>query len=135
MRRRRAGRDRGQATVEVALALPVVVLALLLVLQVALVARAQILVVQAAREGARRAAVDPAAAPAVAAARATPGLRPDRMTVTVGPRGAPGGTVTVTVRYRAPTDVPLVGALIGDPMVRAEVTMRVEDPPADEPVP
>jgi hypothetical protein len=36
--------------------------------------------------------------------------------------------VTVTVRYRSPTEVPLVGGLLGDPTVQASVTMRVEGP-------
>ena len=54
------GRDRGQSTVEVALLLPFVALLLLAVVQVGLVARDQVLVVHAAREAARAAAVDPA---------------------------------------------------------------------------
>src|SRR5687767_8032990 len=45
--------SRGQATVELAVSLPFVVAALLLVLQVGLVVRAQVLVVHAAREAAR----------------------------------------------------------------------------------
>ena len=113
---------RGQATVELVLALPVVVLSLLLLVQVALVVRAQILVVDAAREGARAAAVG---ASAVTAARSTPGLRSDRLAVDVTRAGP---TVRVTVRYRAPTDVALVGVLVGDPLLTATVAMRVEDP-------
>ena len=31
------------------------------------------------------------------------------------------------VRYRAATDVPLVGALFGEPTLQATVTMAVED--------
>ena len=115
----------GQATVELALALPVVVLALLLVVQVALVARAQVLVVHAAREGARAASVGEPAAPA---ARATPGLDPGRLAVHQGGGGAAGALVTVSVAYRAATEVPLVGGLLGDVTVRATVTMRVEGP-------
>ena len=41
-------------------------------------------------------------------------------------RGGPGSHVRVEVRYRAPTDVPLVGAAVGDINLRAEATMRVE---------
>lgn len=125
-RRRPARSERGQATVEVALALPVLVLALLLVVQVALVARSQILVVHAAREGARAAAVDGRPAAAERAARATPGLRPARLLVSASARRETGSTVRVTVRYRAPTDVPLVGALLGEPQLEASVAMRVE---------
>ena len=51
--------ERGQATVEFALLLPVLVLALLAVLQVAFVVRDQVAVVHAAREAARAASVDP----------------------------------------------------------------------------
>ena len=111
---------------EVALALPVVVCVLLAVIQVALVARSQILVTHAAREAARQMAVDPDRSRAVAVARATPGLEPQRVSVEVGPRGPVGSTVAVTVIYRAPTDVPLVGALFGEPDLQATVSMRVE---------
>lgn len=126
---RRRGRGRGaqgQATVELALALPVLALALLLVVQVALVARDQLLTVHAAREAARVAAVDPRPTAAPEAAGRTPGLVPGRLRVSVGPRGAPGEAVRVEVRYRARTDVPLVGALLGDPELRATVIMRIE---------
>lgn len=114
---------------EVALALPVVICVLLAVIQVALVARSQILVTHAAREAARQMAVDPDQARAAAVARATPGLDPQRVSVVVGPRGPVGSTVAVSVVYRAPTDVPLVGALFGDPELRATVSMRVETGP------
>ncbi|MEZ5137243.1 MAG: TadE/TadG family type IV pilus assembly protein [Acidimicrobiales bacterium] len=115
----------GQSTVELVLALPIVVLSLLLVLQVAIVARAQVLVVDAAREGARAAAVSGSVDDAVAAARATPGLGPQLVDVdaSIGP---PGGDARVVVRYRVPTDVALVGPLVGDPVLTATVVMRVE---------
>ncbi len=118
----------GQATVELAMALPVVAMALLLVVQVALVAQAQILVVHAAREGARAAAVDPQPGAAARAARVTPGLRPSGLHVVSSPRGPSSSIIRVTVHYRARTDVPLVGLLLGDVKVRAAVAMRVEDP-------
>ena len=51
-------RERGQATVELALGLPVVLLGVLLVVQVGLVVADQVRVVHAAREGVRVAAVD-----------------------------------------------------------------------------
>ncbi|MDQ2826983.1 MAG: pilus assembly protein [Actinomycetota bacterium] len=120
---RRGSRQQGQASVELVLALPVVVLALLLVVQLALVVRAQILVVNAAREGARAAAVHTSAD---GAARNTPGLRSDRVTVSSS-GGSPGQTVLVTVRYRVPTDVALIGPLLGDPELHATVAMRIED--------
>ena len=124
---RREG-TRGQATVELVLVLPVVVLALLLVIQVALIARTQVLVVNAAREGARSAAVGGPGAARSAAAR-SPGIRDDRLAVSTSVEGAEtGDLVRVAVRYRVPTDVPLVGPLVGEPTLTAAVTMHAEDP-------
>ena len=118
----------GQATVELVLLLPVVVLALLLVIQVGLIARTQVLVVNAAREGARAAAIDGTGAARAAAAR-SPGIDDGRLTVVA--ETEPGETrdlVRVEVRYRARTDVPLAGALVAEPELRAEVVMLAEDP-------
>ena len=56
-------RTRGQATVELALVLPLVVFGLLAILQVGLVVRDQVAVVHAAREAARAASVDPDRSP------------------------------------------------------------------------
>lgn len=130
MRARRAPtspREAGQASVELALLLPLVVLLLLAVLQVALVARDVVLVTHAAREAARAAATDPHPDAPRRAAGASGGLDPDRLEVTMQGRGAPGARVAVTVRYRIPTAVPLAGALVGDVPVTRTVTMRVED--------
>lgn len=124
----RARSASGQATVELVLALPVVVLALLLVVQVGLIARAQVLVVNAAREGARAAAVDAAGAARAAAAR-SPGIDEGRLVVSTSTEaGETGDLVRVRVRYRVPTDVPLAGAIISEPTLTAEVVMRAEDP-------
>ena len=123
---RRRRDDGGQAVVELALVLPLVVALLLAVLQVGLVVRDQVLVVHAAREAAREAAVDPDPAAARRAAAEGSGLPTERLQVTVSERGRPGSRVRVDVRYRAPTDVPLVGAAIGSLTLRASATMRVE---------
>ncbi len=118
--------EAGQATVELALALPVVVLVLLLVLQVGLVVRDQVLVVHAAREAARAVAVDARPGAASGAAATAGPLDPARLSVSVQGRDGLGSRVHVTVTYRAPTDVPLVGPLVGDVDLHADVTMRVE---------
>lgn len=124
--------QRGQATVELALVLPVFTLLVLLLLQVALVVRAQVVVGHAAREGARVAAVDRRPGRPVAAARATPGLERNRVRVAVDRRSA-DGLVAVTVTYRARTDVPLVGRLVRDPTLTATVVMAVERPEGPPP--
>jgi Flp pilus assembly protein TadG len=115
-------RARGQATVELALALPFVAAALLVVVQVLLVALAQLRVDHAAREAARAASVDPrpeAAASAVVRQQ----LGPDRAQAEVV-RG--GEQVVVTVRFRVATEVPIVGALVGDLALTARAAFRDE---------
>lgn len=116
--------DRGQATVEFALALPLVAVLVLGVVQLVVIARDQLAVELAARDGARAAAVAGApSAAATAAAEASVDLRP--MTVETSELGR---HVTVTVRHRNPTDVPLIGALLGDVEVVGRATMLREPP-------
>lgn len=124
MRRERG--DGGQASVELALVLPLVMILLLAVVQLGLLVRDQILVVHAAREAAREAAVDPAADAPRRAALASSTLSDGRLTVTTTGRGAAGSRVRVEVAYRASTGVPLLGAAMGDLTLRASATMRVE---------
>ena len=116
--------DGGQAAVELALVLPMVCTLLLAVVQVALVVHAQLLVVHAAREGARAASVDPSPGAAIAAVVGGTPLDADRTEVEVDDPG--GGRVRVEVRYSMPTDVPLVGAVLDDLELTATAVMRVE---------
>lgn len=131
MLRRRAGStggERAQSTVELALLLPLVVLMLLTILQVALLARDVVLVTHASREAARAAATDPAPAAARSAAVRSSGLDDARLHVQVSRRGDTGTRVHVVVTYRAPTAVPIIGVLLGDRTIRSSATMRVEGP-------
>ncbi len=124
-RRRRPSRsDRGQATVELALALPLVCVFLLGAVQVAVIVADQMSVLAAAREAARAAAVaaDPQGAARAAAERATR-LRPLDVDTVLG-----ADAVTVTVVSTNHTDVALIGALLPDVVVRADVTMALEPP-------
>jgi Flp pilus assembly protein TadG len=116
----------GQASVELALLLPLVLLLVLVVLQIGLVGRDVVRVTHASREAARAAATDDDPRAARAAAIASSDLDPERVQVDVVGRQGPGSRVTVTVRYRTPTSVPLVGALLGDRTLRSTATMRVE---------
>jgi Flp pilus assembly protein TadG len=122
----RSSKGEGQAAVELALALPLLAVLLLGLIQVGLLVRDQVLVVHAAREAARQAAVDPAPEAARRAATASSGLVPARLQVAVTGRGGAGSRVRVNVRYRAPTDIPLVGPAIADFEMHASATMRVE---------
>lgn len=114
--------ESGQATVEFALVLPLVVMAMLALIQVGLLVRDHLAVIHAAREAAREASVEPDPERAIAAAHRT---LPDAE-VDVGDRPEVGGSIAIEVRYRAVTDVPVVGALFPDPELRARAVMRVE---------
>lgn len=116
--------DRGQATIEFALAIPIVAVMALGIVQVALVARDQLAVEHAARVATRAAAVaaDPGSA-ARQAAHSAVSLEPLTVDTQVT-----GDLVTVSVSYDHPTDVPLIGSLIPDARLAASVTMHREPP-------
>jgi hypothetical protein len=102
--------------------LPLVVMALLAIVQVGLVVRDELAVIHAAREAARAASVEPDPSRAVAAAnRVLHGTK-----VTVGARPRVGDPISVDVSFRSVTDLPLVGALFPDPVLHAHAVMRVE---------
>jgi len=84
--------------------------------------RDHLAVVHAAREAVRAASVDPDPSSAVHAAHETL----PHAEVDVSPRPSVGEPITVEVRYRAVTDVPLVGVLFPDPVLRSRAVMRVE---------
>ncbi|MCY4665284.1 MAG: pilus assembly protein [Acidimicrobiaceae bacterium] len=123
--RPRPSRQAGQATVEFVLVMPFFALMLLAVVQVGLLVRARVLVTHAAREAVRSAAVGVADGEVRAAALAAADLDPRRLRVSV--RRA-NGRATVELRYAEPTDVPLVGSLVGDAVFEARATMRLEQP-------
>ncbi len=113
---------RGQATVEFALVLPLLLMAALAIVQIGLVVRDRLAVAHAARVAVRVASVDPDPGNVARSAhRVVPGAEVD-----VGPRPDVGGEIQVTVRKRSVTDLPLVGALVPDPVLRATAVMRVE---------
>jgi hypothetical protein len=95
-------------------------------LQATLVLRDQVALAHAAREAARAAAVTGDPAEIRRAAVDGSGLDPELLLVTSGARGGPGSRVRVDVSYDAPTDVPVVGALVGSVRTTRTVTIRVE---------
>ena len=113
---------RGQATVELALVLPVLLLFLLALVQTSLVARDQLLVQDAARAAAREASVGADDGRVTDAARRTLA----GVVVEVRRSGGIGGPVQVTVRYVDHTNLPLVGPLFPDVVLHATSTMRAE---------
>lgn len=119
--------DEGQAAVELALVLPLVAFLLLALVQVALVVRDQVLVVHAAREAARAAAVDPTPTAARRAALAGAPLAESRLRLELSGHQKAGDQVEVVVSYRSPTNASIVGALIPDIVLRAQASMRREN--------
>jgi hypothetical protein len=117
--RRTPGQERGQATVELALVLPLLLLLALVALQVGLVARDQVLLVQATREAARAAAVGEGAVPPP-----TPGgLDPARLHLAVT-EGT--GLVRAVGTYRTPIVVPLLTWVRREVVLGASLAMRAE---------
>lgn len=129
---RSATTDGGQATVEFALALPLLVVMSLGIVQVAVVVRHRLAVQEAARLAARAAAVspDPHRTASMVGTTAN-GLRAATVEVRLSRIPTASGllaVVTVTVRDTDPTDVPLVGLLVPDADLEADVTMALEPP-------
>ena len=118
--------ERGQATVEFALCLPVILAVLLGLVQAGVVVRDQVLLTHAAREAAREAAVQDGGDAPRQAAVARSGLDPRRLRVEVTGRRKGSGRVAVDLRYRVPTEVPLVGLMVPDVTLRATAAMRRE---------
>jgi Flp pilus assembly protein TadG len=118
----RPTRDSGQAAVELTLTLPLVLIMLMAVVQVGIIVRDQVLVLHGAREAARQAAVSPdPQGSAQFAAMAATGFHDLDVSVEVTDR-----LVIVHVHRDAPTDVPLVGVVLGDVGLDATVTMHRE---------
>lgn len=113
----------GQSTVELALVLPLVLFLILGLLQVGVMVRDQIMVLGAAREGVREAIVTPDRGKiSAAAAAAAPGLNVDVSVERGTERGDPA-KVQVSV---PPTQLPVVGAMVGGLTLEASATMRME---------
>jgi hypothetical protein len=112
----------GQAVVEFALVLPLLIALIVLVVQVAVVGRDEIAVTHAARAAVREASVTADATRIrLAATRALPGAR-----VQIVRRGGVGEPVEVIVFYVARTDLPIVGPLLPDLSLSARAVMDVD---------
>lgn len=116
-RRVKAGREHGQATVELALILPIVAVIGWAFVELGLVLRDNVLCVHAAREAARALAVgeDP-----VAAAQRRSGLGSDLVVTFDRDTGA--ATVVLALGRR----LPLLGRIAPGATLRQQATMRVE---------
>jgi Flp pilus assembly protein TadG len=119
--------------VEFALVLPILLLLVLGVMQFSIVLHDYLAITDAARVGAREAAVSRGQASAVADVKAKvvgaagdlSKLTTDDVTVSPDPSGAaPGSDVTVTVTY--PYDIDLLGFVVASGELTSKATERVE---------
>lgn len=123
--------EHGQATLEVALTLPVVLIALLLIVQVGIVVRDALALAQSAREGARAAALHADDDPARAAVRRAAGpLDVDRIEIEITPVDDErmfGDPVTVALRYEERLRIPIVSRIVTTELpLHSSATMRSE---------
>jgi Flp pilus assembly protein TadG len=131
--KRGSDKQRGQALVEFAVLLPVLLLVLFAILQFGVVFNNYIQVTSAAREGCRKAAVSRglgtsgAESAAVTAADGTAsGLTQSQLSITFpgNPTFAQGSTVTVQASY--PYSISLLGLVVSSGNLTSSTTMRVE---------
>ena len=130
---KRRNTDRGQAVVEFAVILPVLLLILFAILQFGVVFNNYIQVTAAAREGARKASVSRSlgtasaeSAATTAAKNAAPGLNQSNITVSFpnSPSFAQGSDVSVQVTY--PYSISIIGLVVASGNLSSTTTMRVE---------
>lgn len=120
--------EEGQATVELALALPLLVAVAAALIEVSMLGFDQLRLWHAAREAARTAVVN-ADEYDIRSAAARSGL--DGIDVSVSPttmRRTFGAPLSVDVAYSPEGTVPLIGSLVEGLTLRASATMRIERP-------
>ena len=118
------GAERGSAVVEFALVLPLLLILMFGIVEVAVVARSEIQLLNAAREGARAAAASPDVGAAAGAARSALGPEGANARISVVRPAAVGSTATVTISLRHTVAAPLFGGFPVD--LGATASMRVE---------
>lgn len=124
-----AGGEGGQATVEFALVMPLILILAVAVCQVAVFLNCRLILLAASREGARRAAetgdAGEARAAALSAATALSGDRP-RVSVTFPEGRSKGSPVKVELTYRVPLVVPGLSRLIQPACFHCSTWMALE---------
>ncbi len=127
-RRRKSKTEQGQATVEMALVLPILIWLLVGLVDVARMASAFLIVQHASREAVRLGITGATDAQVTARARATAAtLEPNLLTITVSPAGSrtTGSDMTVTIQYRYRV-LALMGIIGGEVPLSSALTARVE---------
>jgi Flp pilus assembly protein TadG len=123
---------KGQSLVETALVLPVLILILAAIIDFGIMFNNYLLIGNAAREGARSAAIGSTDAQITAKVNQVASLLDStKLTIVISPNGTTGRTsgnpVTVTVKYTYSMITPVIGDIIPGPFqLKAASTMRCE---------
>lgn len=123
--------EQGQATVELAVLLPFVTILLLAVVQAGVLVGDRLATLDAARIGARAAALRPDQA-AVDRAFREHGVDLHGGSMALSGDLRPGGMATITVQ-RPPTRLAVVGRVVGGMTITEKLVFRIEDPDAAPP--
>lgn len=110
--------------VEFALILPLALILILGIVEVAVVARSEIQLIHAAREGARQAATSPDTAKAAESVRRALGTDGSRVAISVSRPSGVGEVARVDVRLRHTIAAPLLGGI--PVQLSATASMRTE---------
>jgi Flp pilus assembly protein TadG len=131
MTRKFGKRNRGQAVVETALILPIIILILMGIIDFGLLFNNYLIIANASREAARQAAVGvPDGNILISISKMTTTINPAKMTPTILPAPAvrkKGAEVTVTIVYDNVLITPVISAIIPNPVkLTATTVMRIE---------
>ena len=123
--------QKGQALVEFAIILPIIMLLIMGIFQFGMMLNAYITIENASREGARAGIIGSSDAEIETLIISTsPSLEPERLTVTITPdetRRIAGNTLTVKVTYDYKLTVPIISNLFNKVIVlNGQTSMRIE---------
>jgi Flp pilus assembly protein TadG len=123
--------QKGQALVEFAIILPIILMLVMGILQFGMMLNSYLAIENAAREGARAGIIGSSDAEIQSLLISTaPSLDPNNLTVTITPNYATrksGDTLTVKVTYNYKLNVPIISSLFNNAvLLNGQTSMRVE---------
>lgn len=122
--------EKGQALVESALVLPIILLLMLGMVELGRISNAYLVLIHAARHGARHAAVGGTNAEIISRVKeASLPLDRERLTISISPEQnrQMGSNVRVTVSYPLQLITPFPAAVVNNPfIIQGEIIMRIE---------
>ncbi len=122
--------QKGQALVEFALILPILLLVVMAILQFGLMLNSYLTIENASREGARAGIIGSSDDEIEQLIISTsPNLDPSKLTVSITPKEEyrkSGDTLTVIVSYNYELVVPIISSIVENAVLNGQTSMRVE---------